>query len=119
MNIKIVKILDAGAANKEKLQLKAVADDNIGNYVVFDTLQIEPGRIASIPKNAYWFPDRNVKGNDIIFLYTGPGKNYETKNEDGTTTWYFYWGRNVTLWKNKNSSAALLRIHDWEYRTVS
>lgn len=50
MNISIVKITDAGVGDKERLHLKALNSENIGYYVVFDTIQTEPGKVSSAPK---------------------------------------------------------------------
>lgn len=47
MNIKIVKIIDPGLQDKERLFMKAVASDNIGFYIVFDTIQTEPGKFQA------------------------------------------------------------------------
>jgi hypothetical protein len=38
MNIEIVKITDPGVNNQERLDLKVISSDNVGAYVVIDTI---------------------------------------------------------------------------------
>ena len=116
MNLEILQITDPGIAHKERLDLKVITEDNIGGYIVLDTMQLSPGKVSSIIKNAFWFPDENVKTGDIILLYTGPGKDIQTKNLDGSTTWYYYWGKKSTIWDDQKSAAAVLRIGSWKYK---
>ncbi len=116
MNIKILKLVDSGVPNMEALHLRVISDDNIGRYIVIDTVQAEPGKVSSLVKNAYWFPDTVVRSGDLIILYTKPGSNSQVKNPDNTTTWYFYWGHKKTLWNNSQSSAVLVKSEAWEYK---
>lgn len=116
MEFTIVGIIDPGVAGKERLQLKATTGGDIGKYLVFDTVQTAPGKIFSIPQNTYWFPDRNIGPGDTVVLYTKAGKNFERKKEDGTTVWFFYWGKELPLWADSKSSVALLKIAAWDYK---
>lgn len=119
MNIQIMSLTDAGVPNQERLILRAALNENIGRYVIFDTVQTGPGKIRGTPKNAYWFPDRDIRAGDTIILYTKGGQNNQISNSDGTTTFIFYWGKDSTLWGQPESSAALLKVSEWDYQTRS
>jgi len=119
MNIEIIKFVDPGVAKKERILMKAIKKDNVGFYVVFNTTELKPGTVSSKVLNAYWFPNREIKPGDLICLYTKPGKDNEVKKEDGTTTFFFYWGEEKTLWNKAGDSAVLLRIGEWNYKARS
>lgn len=115
MNIKLLKILDAGVSGKERVYLKATAADNLGSYFIFDLKQITPSKISSRPKSIYWFPDKKINTGDKILLYTGIGKNVQS-SEDDVTTWFFYWGKPAPLWSEPDRGALLLKAEDWNFK---
>ena len=57
MTIEIKYAKDAGNIEKERLVLKATSDDEIGNYVLFDTTYLEDGRVSNEMRHSLWFPD--------------------------------------------------------------
>lgn len=118
MNLKIINIADAGIANKERVHIKVVLPDNIGRYAIFDTIQTEPGKVSSAVKNVYWFPDKEVRAGDDVILYSRTGTNSQITNENGTSTAFYYWGKNKTLWNSANDSVVLVKIESWDYKSV-
>ena len=85
MNLKILGIMDAGIANKERLVLKVLRNDDIGYYVVFDTTFLEDGNVSNKVRHSYWFPDKEVQAGDLVVLYTKQGIMSERKQKDGST----------------------------------
>lgn len=116
MNINITKILDPGIVDKERLVMKVVSSDDIGRYIVFDTVETGPSTFSSRPKNVYWFPDGEVSAGDLVVLYSKKGNSTKQKNPDGTTTYFFYWGKQTSLWNNSEDGAALLRIENVDFK---
>lgn len=113
MNIKIRAIRNSGVADKERLVLQVLRDDDIGYYVVFDTTFTEDGKISNKVRHSYWFPDKKVRIGDLVILYTKPGTQSESQNEDGSTAHFFYWGLDKTIWNKEGDCAVLLEARNW------
>lgn len=113
MNLKIIRIIDRGVPNKERLHLLVQADANLNYYVVFDTEYVTGG-IASLPKHAYWFVDHPVKAGDHVILYTGTGTPSVKPRTDGHKNHFFYWDLNSTIWRTDKACAVLIEVTTWE-----
>lgn len=113
MKLSIIRIVDRGVQDKERLYLKALNDVNLSSYLVFSTSYSEPAKISAGGKSAYWFPPKRVKAGDSIILYTGTGKPSETKKTDGTTTYFLYWGWKAPLWVATGKCAVVMELADW------
>lgn len=115
MLINIFTISDAGIPNQERLVLKVWGFDNLGNYIVFNTQKSILGGFSSSPKNVFWFPDKNVKIGDLIVLYTKKGVPSQSINKDGSTTHFYFWGQEKTLWNNNFDGAVIIRAENWNF----
>jgi hypothetical protein len=113
MKLSIEKILDKGVSTKERLWLRALADCDLNFYLVLNTVYVTPNSIKTSPKHTYWFSKKPVKAGDYIVLYTGKGTESETKNKDGSTTYFLYWGFDNPIWKNVGDCAVLLELENW------
>jgi hypothetical protein len=114
MNLSILRIVDRGIRNKERLHLSVLADGNLTYYGIFDTEYSGRDAIITPPKRAYWFADYPVKAGDHVILYTKRGTSIKKDRSDGFANHFFYWNLDKTLWGNPQSCAVLLEIADWE-----
>lgn len=119
MNIKISSIVDTKNLDKERIVFKVIEDDFLGAYQVYKSKKIGEKGVSSKLDNVYWFPDKEVKKGDLVVLYTKVGVNTEKKNEDATSTYFFYWQMNATLWNNSNEVVVLSRLQNWDFETVA
>ena len=120
MNLIIKSIKNAGIVKDERLVLKVLKDDDIGNYVIFKTTSFEDNSVTNKVRHAYWFPDKDVQTGDLVVLYTKSGKNVERYNDkSGHTSHFFYWGMKETIWGEKTDSAVLLEVGEWENKSAS
>ncbi len=113
MRLQIVQILDRGVANKERILLRASAVTSLYVYVVLNTWYITPQTISKLPRNVFWFPNQLLKPGDSVVLFSGSGVPSESVNQDGTTTYLFYWGFANTIWNKTGDCAVLLELNDW------
>lgn len=118
MSIKIKAIRDAGNYLKERLVLKVLRRDDIGSYAVFLTTSYD-GSVTGERVLAYWFPDKNIKAGDLVVLYTKQGNNQYKKYPSGSTTHFFYWGLEESIWNDPDDTAVLVQIEEWESKEVS
>lgn len=114
MRLEIINIYDRGIKSKELIWIKVLADTDLVNYIIFDTEYLDPNAISEAPKNTYWFQSKFVKAGDYVILYTGTGTPSESKNNDGSTNHFLYWGNRSTLWHKKTDCAVLFEINSWQ-----
>lgn len=114
MKLEIIKIIDRGVASKERLWLRVLADCDLSYFIVFDTTYTSQNSISNIQRHAHWFSPKRVKSGDYVILYTGPGKPSESKNNDGSTNHFLYWGIDKTIWNKEGDCAVLFEINSWQ-----
>jgi len=116
MKVNSQTIAEPGTLEGERLVLDVVQDDDIGRYIVFCTTLMDP-QIPSFStsiRRQYWFPDKLVKKGDVVVLYTKVGKQSEKKNNDNSTSHFFYWGLSEPIWlENSQVVAVLGHLDDW------
>ncbi len=118
MNIELKKILDSKIIEKERITFKTLVDDNIGFYGVFKTKKAGEKTFSSRVQETFWFPDRQIKKDDLIVLYSKSGISSEKKNTDGTSTHFFYWGKDNPLWLDDDDSVVLFKFDDWKAKLI-
>lgn len=114
MKLDIIKILDKGIANQERLWMKVLSNTNLMYFVVFDTSYITPTAISNLPRHAYWCQQKEVKAGDYVVLFTKPGTPSEQRNSDGSTTHFLFWGLANTIWNNAGDCAVLFEVNLWQ-----
>lgn len=117
MNMEISKIADSNDINKERIIFKVLLDEELGFYGVFKSKKTGEKTVSSKTTGSYWFPDRQIKKGDLVVLYSKVGINSEKKNNDGTTSHFFYWGETGPLWEKEVDAAVLFKIDEWKYKT--
>lgn len=112
MKLVIERIVDRGVPNKERLWLRVVEAANLSFYCVLSTQGVSD-KVVPGALDAYWFPHvGDLKPGDTVSLYTGPGT--QTFLSRGLNTdYFFYWGKNVTLWGDPNARAVLFELASW------
>lgn len=102
MHLEILKVLDAGELENERVVLKATRDCNISWYILFDNTYESDGTSSNLWRHLYIFPDLNIKEGDFIWLYTKKGQNKHRINRSNTITYELHWGLGNTIWNNGN-----------------
>ena len=113
MKLQIVRIVDRGVPNKERLHLSVLQDVNLSFYVVLHSRYATPQTISSGHLLAYWFPNQQVRTGDQVVLLSGPGTNTSRKEPGGTTTYFYYWGLKDSLWGQFEDCAVVVEALSW------
>ena len=116
MKVEIIKIIDKGIADKERLWLKVLADTDLSYYIVFDTTYTSENSVSNVQRHAHWFNPRKVKAGDYVVLYTREGKISTSQNKDGSTTHFLFWGINRNIWNKDEDCAVLFEVNSWMTR---
>lgn len=114
MKLQILGLVDRKGPGKERLHLRVLADANLSFYMVADTTYTNPTAISNKHRHSYWFPSRLVKAGDHVVLYSGIGTESSKLNSDGTTSYFYYWGINQTIWNNTGDCAVLFELGTWQ-----
>lgn len=121
MNLAIQKIVTPGKLDTERVLFKVLAEEAIGFYGVFKTVETGENTVSSNVRKTYWFPDKDVKKGDLIVLYSKSGINTERKESDGSTVHFFYWGNNASQWEKREKASdavVLFKIAEWGHKTI-
>ncbi len=114
MKLDIIQIADRGVASKERLHLRVLEDADLVYYIIFDTVYSSASTISNSQKDAFWFKPKKVKSGDHVIIYSGTGTNTESKNADGTTNHFYFWGKQKTMWNEVGDCAVLFEINTWK-----
>ena len=113
MNIAIDYIKDSGNLDKERIVFAVKNDEQLGKYLIAESVLLENARFSAKLKNVFWFPDQELKQGDVVVLYTKTGNTNFSKNEDGSTTYFYYWGLPEPH-LNDNKPCVVLFDASWE-----
>jgi len=114
MKLEIINISERGVANKERIWFRVLADCDLSYFIVFDTTYSSPSSISNLQRHAHWFSPKKVKSGDYVILYTCPGIPTESKNNDGSTNHFLYWGIDKTIWNKEGDCAVLFELNSWQ-----
>jgi hypothetical protein len=107
MKLEIQKIEDKGNHEKERIVLKALIDEQIGNYLVLSTQSKGDNNVSTLPDFTFWLPDISVKANDLVVIYTKKGIQSSKPFKDNVSH-FIYWGLDSAIWNSPNSKLILL-----------
>lgn len=110
MSLEIKEIKYRGTT-EERVVIKAKLDCGIGDYLVVSSKKTSATAYSSTIKNPFWFPDKDVKQNDLVILYTKTGNNSVKENKDGTKSHFFY--RNSSPILDTETAILLMKIANW------
>lgn len=113
MRIEIRYIKDSGNLKKERVVLKILSSDNVGNYLLADTTQLDDGSVTNVLNHVFWIPDQEVNQGDTVVIYSKKGQESKKVNKSGKTSYFFYWGLERAIWNDVNDSAILIQINQW------
>ena len=117
MHIAIDYIKDSGNLDKERIVFAVKNDEQLGKYLIAESVLLENARFSAKIKNIFWFPDQELKQGDVVVLYTKTGENNMNKNEDGSTTYFYYWGLSEPH-LNDNKPCVVLFEASWDVLAI-
>jgi hypothetical protein len=116
MNLEWHSISAAGEIANERAILKATSEIDIGRFAIFRCRAGESAnpQSGSVP-NCYWFADKVVQAGDFVVVYSKAGTRSEKRNDDGTSSYFFYWGLPSAIWL-KGFFPVLVATPTWSTR---
>jgi hypothetical protein len=116
MKIEINSFIDKGIIKSERIALKATEDCNLKFYSIHLTYELSSGGFFNQPYKTYWFPPLEIKAGDWIVIYSGTGTLSTKKNEDGSTSYFHYWGLATAIFNKPEDSIVLAELNTWQMK---
>jgi hypothetical protein len=116
MKLKIRSVAEKGVYAKERLILKALANTNVGDFMLLRT-GFHDGQVTVGVREAYWFPYKEIEKGDLVVVYTKDGKQSEKQLESGSKSHFFYWGLDKAIWNASDVAPVILYAPEWESKT--
>ena len=114
MKIDINSYIDKGIIKSERIALRATEDCNLKFYCIHITYELNSGEFFNQPYKTYWFPPQEIKAGDWIVIYTCAGNFSTKKNEDGSTSYFYYWGLTNAIFNKPEDTIVLAELNTWQ-----
>lgn len=114
MRLSIDEYIDAGDLKNERIAFKVKSDCNLKFFAAHLSRKLPSGGFYNRPSETYWFTPQDVKAGDWIVLYTKNGTNSIKENESGSTTFFYYWGLESTIFNKPTDGIILAEIDTWD-----
>ena len=116
MKLQIKAVEAPGKIEEERLVIKALADTDIGAYVLLQAGFNTEQKVLNVATyHAFWFPYQEIKSGDLILIYSKKGLDSIRETSDGTTHLYFK-GFERPIWDKPDRAPVLLYAPDWEHK---
>mgnify|MGYP003652204344 CR=1 FL=1 len=116
MRLELRSIVSPGDLKNERLTLRALADLDVGDYLVAQTMLIDDYPATSFD-HMLWFPFKPISKGDLVVVYSKGGTNKERTLSGGNTAHFFYLDLNQPIWDDPNKGAILLHTPSWESKS--
>lgn len=113
MILEIAGIRDKGNFEKERVVIRVRENGDIGNYILSRTKLKSTNSVSSQIKDPLWFPNKLMKADDIVVVYTKQGNNRDRENDDHSHSYFLYWGLDRAVWSN-DSIPILMEVSTWD-----
>lgn len=107
MKIEILEYKDLGDKERERVVLNVKEDTDVGTYIISTTTVNPDNSISARIGNVYWLPNQEVKAGDRVIIYTKNGTKKKIENEDGSSSYFYYWNLPDTLLSLANSTVVI------------
>lgn len=112
MAILMTSIGDRGDLNNERVGFRVSSDCNLKYFIIFRTTFNEGG-FYNRSNATYWLAPEDVKSGDRVVVYTKSGQDSFQLNEDGSKTYFRYWGLNSPIFVDQNNGIVVANVSDW------
>jgi hypothetical protein len=80
-----------------------------------DTTYLNNGKVSNKLRHTFWFPDKDVKKDQLVSVWTKPGTDTTSETDSGTKIHRFFWGLNRAVWNDTGDCAILFALTTWQF----
>jgi hypothetical protein len=113
MKLLFHSFIDKGNYSQERIALRVSDDCNIKFFLILLTEKVTD-QFFNQPSKTFWFPPKDVKKGDWVVLYTKSGVASDQKNEDGSTTFFYYWGIPTPIYNRPIDGIVVAALENWD-----
>ena len=110
MNLEIVSVHGQGDQEKEHVLLRVKSDCSVGHFLLADSTYTNDTHVSNKVRHTYWFPDKNVKADEYVSLWTKNGTSTSDTMKDGTPIHRFFWNLGKPVWNDSGDCAILFDL---------
>jgi hypothetical protein len=115
MEIRVSSIGDKGDLSNERIGFNILKSCQLKYYLLVKTSKTKNG-FANIGNAFYWFLPKKVNEKDKVVIYTKAGESSVKENNDGTKTYFFFWGLDSPIFKSDSDKVVLVKADDWKMK---
>lgn len=112
MEIVLSSIGSKGDLTNERIGFKVLKDCELKYFLVFKTVKREKG-FFNRSNGAYWFLPQELKAGDSVVLYSKAGLDSVNTNDNGSKTYFFYWGLTAPIFNAPENCVVLASLKSW------
>jgi hypothetical protein len=112
MRLKFLYFRNLGSLKDERLILEATSNIDLGLFIILRN-GISKNSVTTSVKDVYWFPDLLIKAGEKVVIYTKKGKIKEKVLDSGKKTYFFYWGKDESIWSKQDTALVIMESSDW------
>ncbi len=117
MKLELRSIIAPGDLNKERLTLRALADLDVGDYLVAQSGYIDDSPTTTF-YHTLWFPYKPIPKGDLVVVYTKMGTSSERALDRGKRAHFFYLDLQNPIWDGPDKGALVLYAPTWQSKPV-
>lgn len=117
MKLELRSIAAPGDLKNERLTLRALADLDVGDYLVAQSDYIDDSPTTNF-YHTLWFPYKPIQKGDLVVVYTRVGKNNERVISGGKKAHFFYLDLREAIWDDPDKGALVLFAPTWLSKSV-
>lgn len=117
MKLQLRSIIQPGELSKERLTLKALADLDVGDYMVAQS-GYRKGAPTTHFYHTLWFPFKRISKGDLVVVYTKEGSERDREISSGNIAHFFYLDLDKPIWDYKDRGAIVLYAPSWDAQST-
>lgn len=98
----------------ERVLIDVLLDADLEDYILFDTTYSPDHKISNKVSHPFWFPKQMVIKGDLVVLYTKKGASSLINNQNGSTSYFYYWNLDSNVWNDDGDTAILFELNGWQ-----
>jgi len=118
MKLELRSIVASGDLKNERLTLRALADLDVGDYLVAQSGYTDDSP-TTVFYHTIWFPFKPIQKGDLVVVYTKVGSNKERVLSSGNKAHFFYFDLKSTIWDDRYRGAVVLHAPNWLSKSVN
>jgi hypothetical protein len=117
MKLELRSIIAPDDLKNERLTLRALADLDIGDYLVAQSGYVDGSPTTNF-FHSLWFPFKLIQKDDLVVVYSKVGTNMERVLVRGNKAHFFYLDLVEPIWGDSSKGALVLYAPTWQSKSV-